>query len=58
VGWKVNDALVLYQGYAYVEDHGMRDNPNPAAAASRNADSRAAETPHPARRIAIAARSG
>ncbi|KQQ13597.1 hypothetical protein ASF53_11515 [Methylobacterium sp. Leaf123] len=25
VGWKVNDALVLYQGYAYVEDHGMRD---------------------------------
>jgi len=25
VGWKVNDALVLYQGYAYVEDHGMPD---------------------------------
>lgn len=22
VGWKVNESLILYQGYAYVEDHG------------------------------------
>lgn len=23
IGWKVDETLILYQGYAYVEDHGM-----------------------------------